>query len=159
MNFSITKYLVLIILTFLLFGLAACGIGGNDEAANTEVIEVTFYGESCDTTAPEELPTGEYLFILHDLDGTTEAELYVGRITEGHTYQELLDPQETPGFYYTKPDWLIYAKKRGGTNNPEGELHYNVTLEPGEHAIYVANRPPEADWGIWFCAPVMVVEP
>jgi hypothetical protein len=150
MKNPITKYLYLVVLTFLLFILAACG---------PRKIEVTFYGEACDTSAPEELPAGEYLFILNDLDGTTNAELYVGRITGGHTYQELLDPQETPGFYYPKPDWLSYARKRGHGSNPEGELRYDVTLEAGEHAIYVANRPPVVSWGLWFCAPVMVVEP
>jgi hypothetical protein len=122
-------------------------------------IEVTFHGESCDVTSPEVLPVGKYVFVLKDLDRTTSATLYISRLTDGHTYQDLLEPQDAPGDYYPKPDWVVYALKIGHPTNSSGETTYDVTLEAGEHAIYVSNWLPTSEWGLWFCAPLMVVEP
>jgi hypothetical protein len=123
------------------------------------VYEVTFYGESCDVTTPEELPAGKTTFLLKDLDGTTDAVLYVGLLTDGHVYQDLLDRQEAPGVYVAKPDWLVYPRKMAGSPNPQGETTYQIWLEAGENAIYIVNWLPTSVWGLWFCAPVMVVEP
>ncbi len=148
-----------LILVILLLLVTACGTSDRAvEQAVTEGIEVTFYGDSCDVSAPEILPVGEYSFILKNL-GKTSATLYVSRITEGHTYQDLLDPQESPGDYYPKPDWVIYARKIGHGENSVGEIIYDVTLEAGLHAIYVSNRLPTSEWGLWFCVPLMVEEP
>jgi hypothetical protein len=162
---AMTKRLILISLIFLT---AACApsLPSNQpvldaeavEQAATEVIEVTFYGESCDVSAPEVLPVGEYSFVLKDLDGKTSAELYVARLTDGHTYQDLLEPQDSPGDYYPKPNWLIYATNIRTVNASTGERSYEVTLESGEHAIYIGNRLPTNKWGLWFCVPLMVVE-
>jgi hypothetical protein len=130
------------------------------EPSPPSVIEVSFYGDYCQANAPSELPAGKYPFILYNLDGEYKAELYVGIITGGHTFQELLDPQKSPGEYYPKPDWLIYATKMGQAGGDENEKHYKITLDPGEHAIYVAETVPfDAGWTLWFCQPVTVVEP
>jgi hypothetical protein len=139
--------------------LILAGCGKADDVVPSE-IEVSFYGDSCDTTAPEELPVGEYEFILKDLSGELPSELYVARITGGHSYQELLDPQETPGQYYTKPDWLIYASKirRFGSEVPKDGKYYTITVEAGEHAIYIATTLPKGGWELWFCTPVLVVD-
>jgi hypothetical protein len=127
------------------------------EKAISEGIVVDFYGdaETCQVSAPDVLPEGKYRFILNDLDEETAADLYIGRITGDHKYQELLDPQEEPGKYYSKPEWLIYAFKNEVEIVSEDERRYTVTLEPGEHAIYVFTTP---KGGLWFCTPIMVVE-
>jgi hypothetical protein len=127
------------------------------EAALEEFV-VNFYGDSCDSTAPDVLSEGQYKFVLNDVEGTTKPELYISRLTEGHTYQDLLDPQEEPGDYYPKPDWIVYAVKIGYVDPDTGERAYKVTLTPGEHAIYVSNWLPTNEWGLWFCEPLTVVE-
>jgi hypothetical protein len=148
-----------VVIVLLVGCLSIAGCRADDDEIPAE-IEVSFYGESCDTTAPEELPVGKYQFILKDLSRKFPSELYVARITGEHSYQELLDPQEEPGQYYPKPDWLIYALKIGkvGSGIPEDEKHYTVTFEAGEHAIYIATSLPEGGWGLWFCTPLMVAE-
>ena len=154
------KKMLLCIIPILLF--AACiPQTGRPELDPTAVqraaengIEVVFYGEECETTAPEVLPAGDYDFYITDKDENTSASLNVARITEGHTYQDLLDLQEAPGVHYTKPDWLIYAETIDAEFIDSDQKRFTHTLEPGEHAIYIWTRP----FGLWFCVPVMVVE-
>jgi hypothetical protein len=157
-------------LIILFVAIAACGPSSKTShpvldadavaQAVAEGIEVKFYGESCDVAAPEVLPIGEYVFVFNDLEGKQSADLYIGRLTDGHTFQDLLDPQgDEPGKYYHKPEWLIYAEK----TDSEWDLSTGVKsvtyfLEEGEHAIYVSNVLPTNEWGLWFCMPVMVVE-
>jgi hypothetical protein len=152
----------LFIWTILIFILTACGSQTGEpeldpaavERAVESGIEVIFYGEECETTAPEVLPAGDYDFYITDKDENTSASLYVARITEGHVYQDLLDPQEEPGVYYPKPDWLIYADTIDAEFIDTDQKRFTKTLEEGEHAVYIYTRPT----GLWFCVPIMVVE-
>jgi hypothetical protein len=128
------------------------------EKAATEGIEVTFHGESCDVDAPSTLPIGEYHFTLNDQSQLTSSDLIVARITGGHTYQELLDLQPTPGEYYPKPDWLIYVKRIGSIDPSTGQRSYEVTLELGELAVYVYGLTQKAEEWLWFCMPILGVE-
>lgn len=154
------KHLLLVSLVFLM---ASCNTGLKTdqtlldteavEKATTGGIEVTFHGESCDVDAPDILPVGKYSFTLNNLSESTSLNLYVAKITDGHSYQDLLDFQNSPGEYFPKPDWLIYAKKIGSVDPSTGQVSYKITLEPGEHAIYVWSRL------LWFCKPIMVVDP
>jgi hypothetical protein len=128
------------------------------EKATTEGIEITFHGEACEVDAPDRLLVGEYHFTLNDQSQLTSAQLYVARITEGHSYADLLTPQIKPGEYYPKPDWLIYAKKIGSIDPSTGQRSYDVTLEPGEHAVYVYGFQPTGEQWLWFCVPITAVE-
>ena len=85
--------------------------------------------------------------------------IYVSHLTDGHTYQELLDPQSEPGEYYPKPNWVVYATKRDfefERNEAGTELAWTFFLEEeGEYAIYIGGSKPD---DLWFCAPLQVVE-
>ena len=118
--------------------------------------EVNFYGESCDTTAPNELPRGKYLFNLIQ-KGKLIADLYVAKITGGHVYEDLLEPQKTPGLYYPKPEWLIIAnyERISDPEIPDDEFWYSVEFEIGKYAIYTYTIENE---GLWFCSPITIVD-
>ena len=123
---------------------------------NEREFELRFYGESSEINIPAELSRGEYVVKVKQLADGLKAELCVALITEGHSYQELLDPQETPGQYYPKPDWLIYAsvEQQTGPDIPSGENWYLVTFEEeGLYAIYTYTPQNE---GLWFCTPITI---
>jgi hypothetical protein len=159
------KHLTLILLGFLVI---SCSTGPAPEQplldieavekAATEGIVVTFHGEACEVDSPDRLLAGEYDFTLKDLSQLTSAQLLVARITDGHSYPDLLTPQNTPGEYYPKPDWLIYAKKIGSVDISTGQWSYEVTLEPGEHAVYVYGFQPTGEQWLWFCVPIMAIQ-
>jgi hypothetical protein len=126
-----------------------------DSAVKKEY-ELKFCGESCEINAPAELPAGEYKVILKQLVEGLKAELYVAQLTGGHTYQELLDPQKTPGLYYPKPDWLIIASVslQSSPDIPSDENWYSVTFkEEGLYAIYTYTP---QNSGLWFCTPITI---
>jgi hypothetical protein len=101
------------------------------------------------------LPVGEYKFIFKNLSGKT-VDLNVIRLTDGRTYQDLLDLQSEPGEYIPEPSWIVSAIKRGTEwNESKGEKVYTFSVEEGEHAIEIWVNYPT---GIWFCAPLKVIE-
>jgi hypothetical protein len=154
-----------------MFLVAACGaLKGSEPVLPTldvkavaqvaaEGITVKFYGEECEVSSPSVVPEGEYLFIFKDLEGKSSADLYVAGLTEGHTFQDLLDIQGEPGRYWHKPNWVIYDKKVDVEFDiAAGEKRIIYSLEKGEHAIYIGNVLPPARNGLWFCVPLIVVE-
>jgi hypothetical protein len=82
--------------------------------------EVFFDGKHFRVTGPEEVPTGDYHFLLKDVTNE-KVDLYVGAIRDGKTYQDILDRQSYPGELLPKPTWLTY----------EGKIHRDWNEEMG----------------------------
>ena len=124
--------------------------------AQRPLIEITYDGTGCTVTGSDEVPTGRQTFLLNDLT-KENVTLYVSILLEGHTYQDVLDPQSEPGVYYQKPSWVVYAVRRPPEwDGPvDGELHAFTLSEAGEYAIYVGSSIPSS---LWFCRPLFVVQ-
>ena len=135
--------------------LAGCGPSPTPTPTATPTpIVVTFDGNECTVSGPTELPTGEHSFLVKDLSGQ-RLLLYVSRLVDGKTFQDMLDLQSEPGEYYSKPSWVIYPG-RTSERIAEGEDLFTFSLDKeGEHAIYLFG-----DWplSLWFCAPLKVME-
>jgi len=128
------------------------------ERANREGITVTFQGDACEIDGPDVLLVGEYHFILNDISQISNADLFVSKLTDGHTYQDLIDPQTTPGEYYPKPYWVVYATKETMVDSTTGQRSYDIKLESGEYAIYVYGLTESAEKWLWFCLPITVLD-
>jgi len=54
-----------------------------------EVGEVIFDGKECTVTGETKLPPGKYSYVLHD-ESEYEGQMYIGRLLEGKTTQDML---------------------------------------------------------------------
>ena len=75
------------------------------EPVVVEVGDVIFDGTECTVSGSTELPPGRYSFVLKDLS-EEDVHLFVSRLTDGKTFQDLLDLQSEPGEYVPEQDWL-----------------------------------------------------
>jgi hypothetical protein len=128
--------------------------------AKAEGIEVTFTGDDCAVSGPAALPAGDYLFVFKDLEGKSGADLTLGRLTDGNTYQDFFDLQGgEPGMYVPKPDYIDQSLTIVDVDIDiaTGEQRTTYSLEEGEYALYVFTFT-EGEWGQWFCGPLMVVK-
>lgn len=123
-----------------------------------EAINVIFDGKECTVSGPTSVPTGEHYFVV-DSPRYFGLDLYVSMLVDGHTYQDLLDPQTEPGRYYPKPSWVVYATKVDGPPSgrilADDETEYQYTLDQPEHlhAIYLGSP-----GTLWFCSPLEVTD-
>ena len=125
-----------------------------------EMGEVIYDGTECNVSVPTELPPGRYSIVLKNLS-EEEVKLWTQRITEGKTYQDLLDLQNEPGEYVPKPDWVVSAIETGSARDkPDGGKVYTYKfVSEGEYFvglwIYATTTAPMKRW---FCAPFLVKE-
>ncbi|MDX2342710.1 MAG: hypothetical protein QNL26_02565 [Acidimicrobiia bacterium] len=125
-------------------------------SAVPEIIELAFDGSVCTTTGPTVVPASVHSFVVKGLTGNSPADMRTMAITDGHTYQDLLDLQSQPGEYVPLPEW---AKWPLTTFDPvdrelgDNELGKRLIPEPGEHGITV-----RTDEGLWFCGALVVTE-
>ncbi len=104
---------------------------------------------------PAEVPPGDYTFVLFNETDDPQA-LYVSYVFDGHTYQDLVDMQGTPGRYWPKPDWVEYADVLDGWMNESRTVYFaTYALEEGEVVVYTGSNRPAT---LWFCAPLKVTE-
>ncbi len=102
------------------------------------------------------MPAGVHSFVVKDPAGESPADMRTMAITDGHTYQDLLDLQSEPGEYVPLPEW---AEGPLTTFEPvdrelgDNELGKRLILEPGEHGIVV-----RTDEGLWFCGALVVTD-
>ena len=114
-------------------------------------IEVIYTGEECEVIGPQEVPIGSYPIILNDQSGNFAA-LWVAKLNDGKTFQDLLEPQTEQREYYPAPDWIEYPRRY--TDADKGYSVY-ILDEPGEYAIYIYTPSPVV---LWFCRPLFVIE-
>ena len=85
-----------------------------------EMGDVIFDGSECTVTVPTELPPGRYSIVLKNLS-EEDVKIWTQRITEGKTYQDLLDLQNEPGEYVPEPDWVVGTIETGSVwYKPDG---------------------------------------
>ena len=120
--------------------------------------EVTFDGNECTVSGPSESLTGHHSFILNDLSDK-RVDLWVGRLLEGKTVQDLLDEQGEPGVWWPKPSWFFYAQQIGTAwiNENGGKVWTYLLNEEGEYVIYVGIYLADTK-NLWFCAQTLVIE-
>jgi hypothetical protein len=110
-------------------------------------IILTFTGDECTGSGPIEVKPGEYTIVLRNLTEKSNS-IYVAYLLEGKTYQDLVKAQG-------KPDWVVYADMIDGWRDEgNNERFLTVSLEEGEHALYIGSNKPS----LWFCAPLRVVK-
>ena len=102
--------------------------------------------------------TGRHSFILNDLSDK-EVDLWVGRLQEGKTVQDLYDKQGEPGVWWPKESWFFYTTEIGSAwiNNNGGEVWTYSLNKEGEHVIYVGIYLPDIKH-LWFCAQTLAIE-
>lgn len=120
------------------------------------VFEVTFDGNECTVSGPTELPTGDHSFVWKDLS-EENIDLWVARLLDDKTFQDLLDLQSEPGEYYPQPSWTVHPTQLGRAWNESigGEVYtFSLNIE-GEYVTLVGGYSPLS---LWFCAPLKVIE-
>jgi len=147
---------------FILFLLVGCGAPAatpTSEILPETIVkfEIMFDGNDCIVKGPAEVPAGEYTFIFID-QSDRNAELWVANISDGKTFQDLVDLQPGPGIDYPKLEFVHYDPRISReTEELEGRrvdtCIYNLDVV-GEHAIYCGSVQPNA--GLWFGAPLIV---
>lgn len=158
-----------LILVSLLFFLAACGPTGTAvqptldaevvEQAVNEGIKVTFNGEECIGLGPAALPVGEYVFVFKSLLEKSTAELHVSRLTDGHTFQDILDIQGGDSRKWIESDWNeLVTRVDVDWDISTGEKRTTYLLEEGEHAVFIGNALLTGSFEQVYCYPIMVVE-
>jgi len=144
--------------------IAACGSDDDStstsllsEAANEAVIEVSFDGSGCTADGPSTIPAGEHSFLLTDTTDRFRTEMWVRYLTDGHTYQDILDLQNDaggPGTYIPHPEFVVHAPMTRPQSSPsDNQLQYHHALEPGPHALVVGGNDV-----VWLCGSFDVTE-
>jgi len=122
--------------------------------------EVTFDGNECIGSVPTELPVGDHTFILYDRSDM-KAELWLVRLKEGKTYQDLLDMQSAPGEWDPMPRWASHDTRLSITIGSEETDNVRVDTSTwrfylvGEHILYCYVPSPQM---LFYAGPIMVVE-
>ena len=147
----------------LLLGATGCGApAATPKPTSTPIpetvaeFEVTYDGNECTVSGPSESLTGRHLFFLNDLSDK-EVYLWVGRLLEGKTVQDLLDEQGEPGMWWPKPSWFFYTDGSSWINENGRKVWKYMLNEEGEHVIYVGVYLPDTK-NLWFCAQTFVIE-
>ena len=158
-----------LILITVLFVTAACGPSTTPQPtldaeavakAADEGIEVTFYGDKCTDLGMMVLPEGEYTFVFRDMIGKGTADLHVSQLSDGHTYQDLLDFQGgDPKKWNVDPDYHTLANQIDTEFDlPAGINRDAFALEEGEHAVFILNvKPEEVATEQFYCFPIIIV--
>jgi hypothetical protein len=124
-----------------------------------DIFTVTQAEDGCTVSGPTEVPAGQIYYFIVKNPYPLRADLYVSRLTDGKTFPDLLEPQTSPGAYYPKPSWVVYAKSEPvqarefsrATELADDERVEAFSVDPGPHAIYTS-----IGQKLWFCAPLQV---
>lgn len=120
------------------------------------VFDVTYVeGEGCTSVGPLEVPAGDHSFLLRDPTGQLE-NLWVLRLDEGRTLQDVIDAAPGPGKWYPKPDWMHYTVDLQSEETDDGTVFIKRLEAPGPHAMvaglyYGVETPEDRIW--WWCDP------
>ena len=141
----------------LLLTLGACGDdddnGSSDTAAGAvdEVPQLTFDGEDCVYVGPDQVPAGQVTVELVN-NSDRPANVFVARLDEGKTAQDVIDNMGTEPATGSPPPWM---SDMGGQRPADaGEtMRWESTLGAGE---YVANC--SARFGGWYGTVLTVID-
>ena len=152
-NMNGEKIFQLVIWKIMITLLVGCGV-----AADLPVpeIEVIFEGNGCTASGPTRLPTGDHSFAYKNLS-EDNIDLWVGRILDGKTYQDMLNLQSEPGEFIPQPSWTVHQRQLGKAWNESigGEIYTFDLNNEGEHYIVVGSYSPKS---VWFCGSFQVIE-
>jgi hypothetical protein len=100
-----------VVLIALLF--AGCGAPAATPTPvpQTPTFVVTFDGKECTVSGPAELLTGEYL-IAYKNRSRRAIGLWVERLRDDHTFQDLLDLQSEPGALFPEQEFVTTVHNR-----------------------------------------------
>ena len=137
----------------LLAAVLALGACGGDSGT----IDLAFSGSACAGDLPESVAPGSHEFVLENPTDATSLPVYVVRLTDGRSYEELAALQPAAGDYFVLPDWAEFSDRNFQDDEAdEGRRRFGFELEPGNHAVYLwASRPA----AIWLCGPLAVTTP
>ena len=125
-----------------------------------EAGEVIFNGTDCSVTGESKLPPGKYSYVLQD-ESEYEAQLFIGRLLEGKTTQDMIDLQGEPGAYLPRQEYdeaFDYAVEPGSAKEkPDGRVHTYILNTEGEYTIGIWSYEMETV-PVWFCAPLWIEE-
>jgi hypothetical protein len=140
---------------------AGTAVSTDTTSDEVDIFTVTQAEEGCVVSGPAEVPANEtyYFIVKNPAEPYADLNLYVSRLTDGKTFQDLIEPQTYPGEYYPKPSWVVYAKRETAqaeefslaTELADDEQAFAFTVEPGPHVIYTYTG-----GALWFCAPFQV---
>jgi len=114
----------------------------------------TLDGEDCTLSGPNELPPGEYSIKLIDLTGNDNG-IWIALLTGGHTRQDMLDMQNTPGEYFREPDWLVSSVRTAEGRDSDGNRV--VTFKFYEYGEYIVDLGTYLPMTLWICDPSFFV--
>ena len=116
--------------------------------------EIIADGDGCTYSGPTELSTGTHSFVVKDLSDQTVNSLHIHRITDGHTYQDILELGD-----YFNESWLDDAPKILGILEPwhaelDGQVYNFVLDAEGDYSLLLTYNYP-----VRFrpCSPLQVV--
>jgi hypothetical protein len=126
-------------------------------------ITATYSGHGCALEGPSEVPAEATYYVVVKNPTEEFMAVTVGRLREGHTYQDLLDEQGSPGVVFTPS---VGSGEKEPPMPPEAAREFNETAgladdefgyayssEPGTHVVSLM------DIGVtelWFCGTFLV---
>jgi len=119
-------------------------------------LEITFDGNTCAVAGPQQVTTGEQVFLLTNLSGRS-AYLWVGRQYPGVTWQDVLDAMGPSGSYSTVPQGvaIVVSDHLAFEGTTLSYRQYTFQFE-GEYHVVVEGRRGDL-MGFWPCGPFTVV--
>ena len=145
--------------------MAACGSDDDTSGAVTTdavgtvdgAIEVTYDGEGCTSDVREAVPAGVHDFVFANTSDQIMVELYVRRLEEGHTYEEVVELQSVaggPGAYFARPSWSLSVPMPSPPERlADDRVQYTHDVQPGSFAVVVGTSTQ-----IWLCGGFDAVE-
>ena len=126
----------------------------------TDGLGVSLTQEGC-VSSTDEVAMGPVSLVFTNESPYSPVPVYVIKLTEGHTYEDLEGVQEAAGggsTYFARPEWIDYALRSFEAIPVElqaNQTQYVFDLTPGVHAIYTSGGSPEQ---IWLCGSLTVTE-
>jgi hypothetical protein len=108
---------------------------------------LTFDGETCHYDGPQVTTEGEFTVVLNN-QSDLEADLWVVRLDQGRTWQDMLDYIGTPGSNVHPPEWSSGSiVKTTSPDNPDATI---LRLTEGSYAICCCTcYEPFGPRGVW----------
>lgn len=136
--------------------LVGCGRPSNEQ------LTITFDEEKCTASGPSELHSGTNQFIVKNLTEDNYS-LWVFRLRDGHTYQEVFDSYQGNEVAPTGvdiPDWLDFnAVSFVALEKDESTGEETITLhlkQEGDFATVFCSQGSTTTFRCWSCGPLKV---